>query len=87
VQGGVKSTINLLKIMTKRLRIMGSTLRNRSENEKAALAREVETNIWPLVETGQMKAVIDSTYPLHDAEHAHSRLLSGHHFGKIVLTQ
>jgi NADPH:quinone reductase-like Zn-dependent oxidoreductase len=72
--------------MLKRLRITGSTLRPRSVEEKARLAREVERHVWPWIEAGKVKPVIDSTFPLARAEEAHARMQAGAHAGKIVLT-
>lgn len=82
---GAMSEINLMPIMLKRLTLTGSTLRARPDMEKARIAAAVEANVWPWLENKQMKAVIDSTFPLAEAEAAHARMLSGEHIGKIVL--
>jgi NADPH:quinone reductase-like Zn-dependent oxidoreductase len=71
--------------MLKRLTLTGSTLRSRSVEEKARIAREIEHHVWPWIETGKVKPVIDSTFPLNEAEGAHARLQSGKHAGKVVL--
>ncbi len=83
---GAQGEINLALLMLKRLTLTGSTLRSRAVEEKARIAREVERNVWPWIEAGNVKPVIDSTFPLADAEAAHARLQSGGHAGKIVLT-
>ncbi|MGD9966848.1 MAG: NAD(P)H-quinone oxidoreductase [Hyphomonadaceae bacterium] len=83
---GPTAQLNLMRLMLKRLTITGSTLRSRSVNEKARIAREVERHVWPWIESGRVKPVIDSTFPLNEAEQAHARLQSGAHAGKIVLT-
>jgi putative PIG3 family NAD(P)H quinone oxidoreductase len=83
---GPHAEVNLMRLMLKRLTLTGSTLRSRSNDEKARLAREVETHVWPWIEAGKLKPVIDSTFPLTDAEQAHARLQSGAHAGKVVLT-
>lgn len=83
---GPQAQLNLVRMMLKRLTLTGSTLRSRSKEEKARLAREVERVVWPWIEAGKVKPVIDSTFPLADAEAAHQRLQSGKHAGKIVLT-
>jgi putative PIG3 family NAD(P)H quinone oxidoreductase len=83
---GPTAQLNLMRLMLKRLTITGSTLRSRSVEEKARIAREVERNVWPWIESGRVKPVIDSTFPLTEAEQAHARLQSGAHAGKIVLT-
>ena len=86
VQGGLKGELNLLKVMMKRLHVTGSTLRGRTNEEKAHIANEVVENVWPLIEAGKYKPVIDSQFAMQDAEHAHARLTSGDHVGKILLT-
>lgn len=78
--------LNLMRLMLKRLTLSGSTLRSRSTGEKARIAAEVERHVWPWIETGRVKPVIDSTFPLTEAEQAHARLQGGAHAGKVVLT-
>jgi NADPH:quinone reductase len=85
-QSGIKAEINLLAVMQKRLHISGSTLRPRPIQDKARIARKLEEHAWPLFESGRIKPVIDSTYPLKDASQAHARMDSSQHIGKIVLT-
>ena len=82
---GAAASINLAKIMMKRLTLTGSTLRPRSVTEKAGIARALEAQVWPLLAQGRCKPVIDSTFALIDAATAHARMESGAHFGKIVL--
>lgn len=82
---GAQTTLNIAKVMAKRLTMTGSTLRPRSDNFKALLADEISENAWPLFESGEVKPVIDSTFPLADAAKAHERMESGLHVGKIVL--
>jgi putative PIG3 family NAD(P)H quinone oxidoreductase len=72
-------------MMQKRAVITGSTLRPRSADEKARLAAEVERVVWPWVEAGKVKAIVDRTFPLADAAKAHA-LLDEAHLGKVVLT-
>ncbi len=83
---GPQAQLNLMRMMLKRLTLTGSTLRSRPKEEKARIAREVERVVWPWIEAGKVKPVIDSAFPLADAEAAHARLQSGAHAGKIVLT-
>lgn len=85
-QQGPQAELNLMRLMLKRLTLTGSTLRSRSNEEKARIAREVERVVWPWIEAGKVKPVIDSTFPLAEAEQAHARLQSGGHAGKVVLT-
>jgi NADPH:quinone reductase-like Zn-dependent oxidoreductase len=72
-------------IMMKRLTITGSTLRASPFERKAALARELKNDVWPLFATHGLRVVIDSTFPLADAAAAHARMEGGQHIGKILL--
>jgi NADPH2:quinone reductase len=79
-------TLDLMRLMLKRLTHTGSTLRARAVADKAAIARAVENNVLPLIASGRVKPLIDSTFPLAQASAAHARMESGRHIGKIVLT-
>jgi putative PIG3 family NAD(P)H quinone oxidoreductase len=72
-------------VMLKRLTITGSTLRASPSERKAALARELRTEVWPLFATHGLRVVIDSVFPLADAAGAHARMESSQHIGKILL--
>ncbi|MEZ5689873.1 MAG: NAD(P)H-quinone oxidoreductase [Caenibius sp.] len=85
VQGGVAATINMAQVMVRRYTLTGSTLRPRSDSFKTLLAEEIEREVWPLVEEGQLRPVMDRTFPLAEAAAAHSRMELGAHIGKIVL--
>ena len=85
-QAGGTVDLPIMKVMQKRLIITGSTLRPRSADEKARLAARVEEVVWPWIEAGKVKAVIDRAFPLADAGAAHAWLESGAHLGKVVLT-
>ena len=78
-------SLDLSQVMRRRLWITGSTLRPRSVAEKSALARELERHVWPLIESGRVRPVIDTVLPLAQAAEAHRRMESGVHIGKIVL--
>jgi NADPH2:quinone reductase len=86
VMNGAEVEINMLRIMQKRLTLTGSTLRPRPVAFKAAIAEALRKNVWPLLESGRARPVIDSTFPLREAAAAHARLESSAHIGKIVLT-
>jgi putative PIG3 family NAD(P)H quinone oxidoreductase len=86
LMGGAVAEIDLTVVLHRRLTVMGSTLRARSVEEKSALAREVEANVWPWLVDGTVAPVIDGTFPLTLASEAHRRMESGAHIGKIVLT-
>lgn len=83
---GAKAEVNFTKLMTKRLIHTGSTLRPRSVTEKGAIAAALETNVWPLLATGQVRPMLDKTFALREAAEAHRRMEGGAHVGKIVLT-
>lgn len=74
-----------MPIMLKRLTHTGSTLRARSIDFKAQIASELQEKVWPLIETGKVKPVMDSSFVLKDAAKAHERMESSGHIGKIVL--
>jgi NADPH2:quinone reductase len=84
--GGPKAEVNFLPVLQRHLTITGSTLRPRPVEEKGRLARELRQKVWPLLESGRIRPVIDSTYPLERAADAHRRMETGAHVGKIVLT-
>jgi putative PIG3 family NAD(P)H quinone oxidoreductase len=83
---GAKVEVNLMPIMLKRLTLTGSTLRPRSPEFKAHLARALEEKVWPLIESGAVRVVIDKTFPLAEAAEAHRHMETNAHMGKIVLT-
>ncbi len=83
-QKGSKVTIDLMRVMLKRLTLTGSTLRIRSSEVKAGIARAVEEKALPLVAEGRVKVVMDRTFPLAEAAKAHARMDESH-IGNIVL--
>lgn len=85
VQGGAQATIPVFEIMRRRLTLTGSTLRARDASFKALVADELVRTVWPHVEAGRLKPVIDCTFPLEQAADAHRRMEAGSHIGKIVL--
>ena len=85
VQGGPMATIPVFEVMRRRLTLTGSTLRPRSVEFKTAVADEIAKTVWPHVEAGELRPVIDRTYPLSEAAEAHRRMEAGDHVGKIVL--
>jgi NADPH:quinone reductase len=84
-QRGAKSEIVIPDLMIRRLSLTGSTLRTRSVEFKTMVADEIAKTVWPYVEGGRLKPVIDSTFPLTEAAAAHARMEAGKHVGKIVL--
>jgi putative PIG3 family NAD(P)H quinone oxidoreductase len=85
VQKGANVTLNLAKIMQKRLIVTGSTLRPRSIEEKAAIARELQVHAWPLLEDGKVKVIIDRVFPFTQVKQAHDYFERGAHVGKVIL--
>lgn len=82
---GSKIALDLMPIMIKRLSYGGSTLRPRTVAQKAAIARDLQQQVWPLLEAGKVKPVIHATFPLEDARLAHELMESSKHIGKIML--
>ena len=82
---GPKITANIAKVMVKRLTHTGSTLRPRSNADKAAMVAAIEQKVMPLLREGRIKPVMDSTFPLEKAADAHRRMETSAHIGKIVL--
>jgi putative PIG3 family NAD(P)H quinone oxidoreductase len=85
VQRGANAEIAIFDIMRRRLTLTGSTLRPRSVEFKTMVADELARTVWPFVEGGRLKPVIDSVFPLAEAAAAHARMEAGEHIGKIVL--
>jgi len=77
--------VDLMRMMLKRITMTGSTLRARPAEVKARIARALEANVWPLLESGRVRPVIDSRYPLAEAGAAHQRMETSAHIGKILL--
>ena len=85
IQRGATAEIPIFDVMRRRLTLTGSTLRPRPVEFKTMVADEIAKTVWPYVEGGRLKPVIDSGFPLADAAVAHARMESGEHVGKIVL--
>ena len=84
-QRGAKAEILIPDVMRRRLTLTGSTLRPRSVEFKTMVADEIAKTVWPYVEGGRLKPVIDSVFPLTQAAEAHARMEADVHVGKIVL--
>jgi NADPH2:quinone reductase len=85
LSGTPKAPANFAKLMVKRLHHTGSTLRPRSNADKAAMVAAIEANVMQLLREGRIKPLIDSTFPLERAADAHRRMETSEHIGKIVL--
>jgi putative PIG3 family NAD(P)H quinone oxidoreductase len=86
MQGGSKADLNLGALMAKRAAVLATTLRSRPAAEKAAVVASVREHVWPLVESGAVRPVVDTTFPLERAGDAHRRLEASDHIGKVLLT-
>lgn len=86
LQGGRTAELDLSAMMAKRLHVTGSLLRSRSPGGKAGIVAEVCEHVWPLVESGAVKPVIDRVLPMPEAAAAHRAIEAGEHVGKVVLT-
>ena len=82
---GPQVEINMLPVMLTRLTLTGSTLRPRDNIFKGAIANALKENVWPLLEKGAVKPVIDTVLPLADAAAGHALMESSGHMGKIIL--
>jgi NADPH2:quinone reductase len=82
---GPHADVNLSPLMRKRITFTGSTLRPRTVEEKGAIARALEREVWPLIESGEVRPVLHAVFPLAEAAIAHAELEAGQHVGKIVL--
>jgi putative PIG3 family NAD(P)H quinone oxidoreductase len=86
MQGGVKAELNLAKLVAKRAAVAGTGLRARPLVEKAAIVASVREHVWPLLESGVVKPVVDRAFPLPEVAEAHRLMESSTHIGKILLT-
>lgn len=84
--GAVVEKINLAPIMVKRLTITGSTMRPRSAEEKRAIRDDLQSEVWPLLESGAVAPVIHAVLPFEQVAEAHRQMEESNHIGKIVLT-
>lgn len=86
LQGGRRADLNLATLMVKRATIAGSTLRARPADEKARIVQGVRDDVWPLIEQGRIRPVIDRRVPMRDAAAAHRIVEQSGHVGKVLLT-
>jgi NADPH2:quinone reductase len=85
-QSGMQATVNFAPLLMKRLSLLATTLRARSNEEKGAIRDAVRREVWPLLEAGKITPVVDRTFPLAEAQAAHARMAKSEHIGKILLT-
>jgi putative PIG3 family NAD(P)H quinone oxidoreductase len=85
VQQGATVTLDIARVMQRRLTITGSTMRPRTVDDKAAIARELHERVWPLLAAKTVRVVVDRVFPLAEAAAAHTYLEAGEHIGKVIL--
>ena len=85
-QSGMSATVNYAPMLRKRLTHAATTLRPRSNTEKGTIRDALLREVWPLIEEGKIKPVVDRSFPLADAQAAHERMKTSEHIGKILLT-
>jgi NADPH:quinone reductase-like Zn-dependent oxidoreductase len=85
LQGGVKGELDLGAVLARRLSVHAAGLRGRSLEQKAAIVAETQHAVWPLIESGEVRPVVDRILTLDDAVEAHRLLESSEHIGKVLL--
>ncbi len=85
LQGGARAELDLARLLTRRLTVLGSTLRSRGLAERAELARDLVSRVWPGFADGTLRPIIDRVHPLEEVAEAHARMAAGEHIGKLVL--
>ena len=89
MQGGVKGELNIGKLLARRARVIGTTLRGRpvsGPNSKCEIVQAVTASVWPMIADGRVRPIIGARMPIQQAGDAHQQLVSGKVTGKIVLT-
>lgn len=86
LQGGRTGELDLGTLLTKRASVIGTTLRSRPDAEKAKIVAGVARDVWPLIEAGSVRPIIDRTLPLEQAAAAHAVVAANEHVGKVLLT-
>ncbi len=84
-QAGATAVVNFTPMLLKRLTLTATTLRPRLNAEKGAIRDALKREVWPMIEAGKIKPVIDRVFPLAEAQAAHARMAKGEHIGKILL--
>jgi putative PIG3 family NAD(P)H quinone oxidoreductase len=84
-QSGMTASVNFAPMLMKRLSLLATTLRARSNDEKGAIRDQLAREVWPLIEAGKIRPVVDHVYPLSEAQVAHKRMAESAHIGKLLL--
>jgi putative PIG3 family NAD(P)H quinone oxidoreductase len=85
LMGGARTEIDLAQLMIKRARVIGSTLRARSNEEKAEVMQQLVERVWPKIESGEIRPIVDSTFPIEQVAEAHDLVASDKTIGKVAL--
>jgi NADPH2:quinone reductase len=83
---GFKAEINFAPLLMKRITLTGSTLRAQSFAQKSVMREEILAQVYPLLNSGSVKPIVDQVFPLEAVTQAHERMQSGQHMGKIILS-
>jgi NADPH:quinone reductase-like Zn-dependent oxidoreductase len=86
LQGGTKAELDLNALLQKRAAVLATSLRGRPAEEKAAIVAAVREQVWPLIESGDVKVVVDQVLDVREAPAAHTAMEASTHIGKIILT-
>ena len=82
---GMQANVNFAPMLMKRLSLLATTLRARSNDEKGVIRDALLKEVWPLIDAGKIRPIVDSTFPLAEAKKAHVKMKSSDHIGKILL--
>ncbi|MCR3721155.1 MULTISPECIES: NAD(P)H-quinone oxidoreductase [Prauserella salsuginis group] len=85
LQDGLTAELNLAELVFKRASVHGTTLRTRPPEQKAAIVADVQNTVWPMVESGAVRLVVDRVLPMAEAGEAHRLMETSQHIGKILL--
>ena len=86
LQGGRRAELDLGTLLAKRASVTATSLRGRSADDKARIVAAVRQHVWPAIESGEVRPVIDRTLPLREAAEAHRIVEASEHIGKVLLT-
>ena len=86
LMGGAVAELELGLMMMKRLRVIGSTLRARSIAAKSAVMADSKRVVWPQIENGSIKPIVDAVIPIQEADRAHALVAADQTFGKVVMS-
>lgn len=86
MQGGIKAELNLATLLSKRGEIHATSLRSRTVEQKSEICADVVDHVWPMIEIGRIRPIVDSIMPISDVAAAHQRMEDSNHVGKIILT-